>query len=138
MATEPGMTACGMAALGMAVAAFLLFLVLTIPGNWRGAPMLLLRLMPLTSYMSAVPVAAAWVFLAVSGKWHPVPTWIDRLGRFLGVWLVFVVLLTSGGALFWMTAGLTLTFCLVSAVRRFRAPATVKARINTNVAPENH
>lgn len=118
VAMEPGVAACGMAALGMTVAGFLTFLVLTIPGNWHGAPMLLLRLIPMTSYMSAVPVAATWGFLAATGRWRPQPTWIDKLGRSLGFWLISVVLLTSGGALFWMTAALTGSFLLAWMTRR--------------------
>jgi tRNA A-37 threonylcarbamoyl transferase component Bud32 len=118
VATEPGMAACGMAALGMTVAGLLTFLVLTIPGNWHGAPMLLLRLIPMTSYMSAVPVVATWGFLVASGRWRPEPTWIDRVGRVLGCWLISVVLLTSGGALFWMTAALTALSVVAWMVRR--------------------
>jgi hypothetical protein len=120
---EPGTAACGIAALGMTVAGLLTFLVLTIPGNWRGAPSMLLRLMPLTSYMAAVPVAAAWGLLAASGRWRPEPTWIDRAGRALGAWLILVVLLTSSGVLFWMSAALTGFFLLCWAIRRAPEPA---------------
>jgi serine/threonine protein kinase len=121
LALEPGTAACGIAALGMTVAGFLTFLVLTIPGNWRGAPSLLLRLMPLTSYMAAVPVVAAWGLLAATGQWRPEPTWIDRAGRALGAWLILVVLLTSGGVLFWMSSAVTAAFLICWAVVR-RAP----------------
>jgi hypothetical protein len=118
LALEPGTAACGIAALGMTVAGFLTFLVLTIPGNWRGAPSLLLRLMPLTSYMAAVPVAATWSLLAAIGRWRPEPTSIDRCGRALGAWLILVVLLTSGGVLFWMSSALTAAFVVGWAFRR--------------------
>ena len=38
----------------------------------------------------AVAVAAAWITLAIAGRWHPGRAWDDRLGRFLGVlWIVF-------------------------------------------------
>jgi hypothetical protein len=116
---EPGMAACGMAALGMAVAVLLIFLVLTIPGNWQGLSSLVLRLVPLTCYMSAVPVVAAWAGLAATGRWRPVPSFIDRLGRALGAWLVLVVLLTSGGVLFGMTAALSVLFVIAWTFRRF-------------------
>ena len=34
-------------------------------------------------------VAAAWLILALSGRWQPEKSWIDRLGRLLGaIWIV--------------------------------------------------
>jgi len=30
-------------------------------------------------------VLSSWVTMAVCGRWRPEPTWLDRLGRFLGV-----------------------------------------------------
>ena len=38
----------------------------------------------------AVAVAAAWITLAIAGRWHPGRAWDDRLGRFLGIfWIAF-------------------------------------------------
>jgi hypothetical protein len=38
-------------------------------------------------------VAAVWLVLALSGRWRPERSWIDRLGRFLGVtWIVISIL----------------------------------------------
>jgi hypothetical protein len=38
-------------------------------------------------------VAVAWLALAVTGRWHPERSWIDRLGRALGLgWLVIFLL----------------------------------------------
>jgi hypothetical protein len=36
-------------------------------------------------YENAIAVAIAWAVLWRSGNWRPEPTWIDRLGRALGV-----------------------------------------------------
>jgi hypothetical protein len=38
-------------------------------------------------------VAAIWLLLALSGRWRPEPSWIDRLGRLLGVvWIACAIL----------------------------------------------
>jgi hypothetical protein len=38
-------------------------------------------------------VAAVWLFLALSGRWRPERSWIDRLGRLLGAtWIVISLL----------------------------------------------
>jgi hypothetical protein len=38
-------------------------------------------------------VAAVWLMLAISGRWRPQRTWIDRLGRVLGwVWILITTL----------------------------------------------
>jgi hypothetical protein len=40
----------------------------------------------------AVAVAAVWTILALSRRWRPEPTWIDRLGRFLGaLWIALAI-----------------------------------------------
>ena len=40
-------------------------------------------------------VAAAWLALAVAGRWRPERSWIDRLGRVLGVaWIVITAAAT--------------------------------------------
>lgn len=37
-----------------------------------------------------VAILASWIALALSGRWRPVPSWLDRVGRLLGlVWIVF-------------------------------------------------
>jgi hypothetical protein len=35
-------------------------------------------------------VSAAWLGQALSGRWRPVPDWIDRLGRLLGAYWIVV------------------------------------------------
>ncbi len=40
-----------------------------------------------------IVVAAIWFVLAVSGRWRPEKTWIDRLGRSLGIiWILIEIL----------------------------------------------
>ncbi len=44
-------------------------------------------------YPTGYAVAAVWLVQAVSGRWRPEKSWIDRLGRLLGmVWIVVMVL----------------------------------------------
>ncbi len=42
------------------------------------------RTLGVSSHMAASGVAGAWLVLALGGLWRPEPSWIDRLGRFLG------------------------------------------------------
>jgi len=38
---------------------------------------------------AAAGVAGAWLILMLAGWWRPEPSWIDRLGRVLGLfWVV--------------------------------------------------
>jgi hypothetical protein len=47
-------------------------------------------------YQNAMVIAVAWAILWRSGSWRPEPTWIDRLGRFLGIcWIGSAVLLKA-------------------------------------------
>jgi hypothetical protein len=49
----------------------------------------------LFAYPVGVAVGAAWVNLAVCGRWRPEPEWIDRLGRIVGAcWLAMMLELT--------------------------------------------
>jgi hypothetical protein len=77
--------------------------VLEQPGFWAClAPILaLLSLVPVgplfgARYSPLLPsgaVGIAWLALAVTRRWHPEPSWIDRLGRALGLgWLVIFLL----------------------------------------------
>ena len=40
-------------------------------------------------------VAAVWLVLVVSGRWRPEKSWIDRLGRALGVIWVMITALAA-------------------------------------------
>jgi hypothetical protein len=43
-------------------------------------------------------IISAWFVLAVSGRWRPEPSWIDRSGRVLAIaWIVrYLIHLVSG------------------------------------------
>ena len=40
-------------------------------------------------------VAATWVVLAASGRWRPEKSWVDRLGRALGLAWICITALVS-------------------------------------------
>ena len=40
-------------------------------------------------------VAVSWLTLALTGRWHPEPSWVDRWGRVLGWTWIFVGPLAS-------------------------------------------
>ena len=39
----------------------------------------------------AAAVAAAWLTLALTGRWRPRPDWLDRAGRALGTFWIAIV-----------------------------------------------
>jgi hypothetical protein len=44
-------------------------------------------------HQAVFAVAAAWATLALVGRWEPERSWVDRLGRFFGLyWLTYPVL----------------------------------------------
>ena len=52
----------------------------------------------LGSAQAGAAVLACWATMALSGRWRPEPTWVDRLGRLLGVaWIGMAPLVV----LFW-------------------------------------
>jgi hypothetical protein len=50
----------------------------------------------LFAYPIGAAVVAAWVNLAICGRWRPEPEWIDRLGRIVGACWVAMMVLISG------------------------------------------
>jgi hypothetical protein len=40
---------------------------------------------------TSMAVAAAWLLLAVSGRWRSEPGWLDRLGRILGTFWIAII-----------------------------------------------
>jgi hypothetical protein len=44
-----------------------------------------------TAYGTSTAVAAAWLLLAVSGRWRSEPDWLDRFGRALGAFWIAVI-----------------------------------------------
>ncbi len=67
--------------------------------QWDRVDHLLLNLSPAQTIAPAV--AVAWMVLAVSGRWRPNAGWIDRLGRFIGLtWLGILIYIEVKGLLF--------------------------------------
>jgi hypothetical protein len=48
---------------------------------------------------TAKAIAAAWLILALSGRWRPERTWVDRLGCLIG--LAWIALETVGNVFDW-------------------------------------
>jgi hypothetical protein len=46
---------------------------------------------------AAYGVAGAWLALALAGWWRPEPSWVDRLGRALGLGWLFANLIIHSG-----------------------------------------
>jgi hypothetical protein len=44
-----------------------------------------------TAFGTSTAVAAAWLLLAVSGRWRSQPDWLDRLGRGLGIFWIATI-----------------------------------------------
>jgi hypothetical protein len=47
-----------------------------------------IRLVLMSSLLGVEIVAVSWATLALSGRWRPEPSWIDRSGRILGVVII--------------------------------------------------
>jgi hypothetical protein len=47
------------------------------------------------AYPCGYAVAATWLVLATSGRWRPEKSWIDRLGRVLGIVWISITILTA-------------------------------------------
>ena len=79
---QPGVVACEVWLLGMFLGICLAPLIEDYP---------LLSLIVVISTASAIPIA--WTILVLRGQWETEPSWIDRLGRGLGVcWAVIIPL----------------------------------------------
>jgi hypothetical protein len=79
---QPGVVACEVWLLGMLLGSCLAPLIEDYP---------LLALIVVISTASAIPIA--WTILVLRGHWETEPSWIDRLGRGLGVcWAVIIPL----------------------------------------------
>jgi hypothetical protein len=79
---QPGVVACEVWLLGMFLGICLAPLIEDYP---------LLALIVVISTASAIPIA--WTILVLRGHWETEPSWIDRLGRGLGVcWAVIIPL----------------------------------------------
>jgi len=87
LSARPGMTAT--VAASVAVAAGLAYYLIDL-GNpsWHDRPF------ESTTYAAGVAVGAAWTVQAIGRRWRAERSWIDRLGRSLGVyWLLMIPIL---------------------------------------------
>jgi hypothetical protein len=98
-ASQPGMTACLSASLGLMALALVFAGVLVsssirgkLPGQfWDGLAAGLAEWMLMTAPLVGFGVAVAWALLAVQGRWRCEAGWIDRAGRAVGIsWLVMI------------------------------------------------
>lgn len=85
LSRQPGFTACVALVVGPLMLSILLAAIFAIHPQAKvfGDEMIL--------WTDSIgwPVAAVWVVQAQSGRWRPVPDWIDRFGRALGAcWIV--------------------------------------------------
>ena len=53
------------------------------------------------SVQAGAAILACWATMALAGRWRPEPTWIDRLGRLLGVAWLALAPLQLGLVVFW-------------------------------------
>ena len=87
LALQPGWVACCAAAVGIGVG--VVMTAIGIAGRYG-----VMQYFELVTYPVGVAVAAAWTHLAVSGRWRPERSWVDRMGRVMGiVWLAMIPLL---------------------------------------------
>ncbi len=93
----------GQAGTAASVAAILIPIVVNLPHLVSVAlgPIGPMRAVPWRDVIYFLPrscgsgVASAWLILALSGHWRTEPSWIDRLGRALGVGWIMVMVVTS-------------------------------------------
>jgi hypothetical protein len=100
---RPGIAMSVAVVIHMAFEAF--FLVGTLIDRQGGPPLVHLWNYLLTvalPYKNAIVVAIAWTVLWRAAGWRPEPSWIDRLGRALGVFWVGAALLLTIANRFWL------------------------------------
>ncbi len=100
---RPGATACGAAALAVAIETVnVITLAVALMANigtvLPSAVMARFLVMAVTPYlgvnlgMPGLAVTVAWTGLALSGRWQPEPNWLDRAGRLIGLaWVALMV-----------------------------------------------
>src|SRR5262249_20666667 len=98
---RPGAVAC-LASFAFALIIAGMLAIIAVEANFVGPGERLIDLprRPIMVYvvlyckLIGIAVAGAWLALAASGRWRPEPTWIDRLGRALGLTWIAVSLVT--------------------------------------------
>ena len=98
-----GSAACGAATIAMAIEMIHMLAVLTLIVTQAGTPRPLVMREVISELFlvigmpgvatSGLAVTIAWVTLAVSGRWQPEASWIDRVGRLMGCgWIGLMIL----------------------------------------------
>jgi hypothetical protein len=59
--------------------------------DWSYYPLLAFTTAQDLSPQMCLGVALSWALLAVSGQWHPEPSWIDRMGRVIGTYYILMI-----------------------------------------------
>jgi hypothetical protein len=98
---RPGAVAC-LASFAFAFVIAGMFAIIAVEANfvWPGERLIDLPRRPIAAYvidycrLVGIAVIGAWLALAAPGRWRPEPTWIDRLGRALGLTWIAVSLVT--------------------------------------------
>lgn len=87
LASQPGWAAsCGFA-VGLAAGSVAVGMLLAVIEG-RNLAFLVQELSPMAPGLVAPAILAAWLTLILNRRWKPEPSWVDRLGRILGVyWL---------------------------------------------------
>jgi len=97
---QPGMVACSTAAIILSLRLVNLAIIFIVYVVWVRAEPALGWLswwfqdageLPLIPSEMGCGVAAAWIIQAVGGRWRPEPSWIDRMGRVLGMFWIGMV-----------------------------------------------
>lgn len=96
LARQPGFLACAVATLGVAIG-LLLTCIIHIMTGLDISDIEIIEIWRYITFGIGWAVLGAWVGLIVGSRWRPEPSWLDRLGRTLGIiWIVFPIAILSG------------------------------------------
>jgi hypothetical protein len=59
--------------------------------GWDALPLVVFTWAQDLAPQMCLAVAVTWSLLAVSGQWHPEPSWIDRMGRVIGIYYILMI-----------------------------------------------
>jgi hypothetical protein len=86
---QPGMVACTAATIAMAIETRWIGSLIWVGSGFIHAETVFVGYAQQVSFA----VVGAWIALALSGRWRPEKSWIDRSGRLIGwVWVVVTIL----------------------------------------------